>query len=123
MPSRGPARPVPRVAALDLSDGLARDLHRLCRASGVGAEVEAAALPLAPDLEALAAHLGRGALDLALTGGEDYVLCFTLPPDTAPPSGFAVTAIGQVTAAPGVTLRGPHGPRPLPAAGWDHLSD
>jgi thiamine-monophosphate kinase len=66
------------TAMLDVSDGLDDDLRKLLAASGVGAELDAAALPLSPEL--LAVRTGYGsALDCALTGGDDYELCFTLP--------------------------------------------
>ncbi len=72
-------------AAIDCSDGLARDLHRLCRESGVGAEVDLAALPLRRDFQKLCEEIGCRASELALGGGEDYVLLFTLEPDQEPP--------------------------------------
>jgi thiamine-monophosphate kinase len=70
------------TACIDLSDGLSLDLHRLCVASGVAAELDRV-----PAM--------RGAtLDRALHGGEDYELLFTLPEDSAAPRG--VTRIGRV---------------------------
>lgn len=62
-------------AAIDISDGFAADLGHILDSSGVGALVDAAQLPL-PD--ALGAH--ADALDFALFGGDDYELCFTVPP-------------------------------------------
>jgi thiamine-monophosphate kinase len=111
----------PAAAAIDVSDGLARDLHRLCRRSGVGAEIDAGALPLAPRFAALAAALGEDPLRLALGGGEDYVLLFSLPPGRRPPPRFAGACIGRVTARRGVRLRHDGHRAPLPALGWDHL--
>ena len=65
-------------ACIDVSDGLVADLGHILAASGVGADVNAAALPL-PD--ALVTALGAEAgLANALSGGDDYVLCFTVPP-------------------------------------------
>ncbi len=108
-------------AAMDLSDGLARDLHRLCRASGVGAEVDAAALPFADRFAKLCETAGADPLALALSGGEDYVLLFTLPEEIAPPDGQA-RRIGKITKGRRlVLLRG--GERSaLPDTGWDHLA-
>lgn len=63
-------------AAIDVSDGLLQDLGHLCRASGVGADLDAEALPLSPALRAaVAPELARR---FALTGGEDYVLLVTV---------------------------------------------
>ena len=113
-------------AAIDLSDGLSTDLARLCRESGCGAEVVAADLPAAEALDELAGWLGRPARELVLSGGEDYVLLFTLPEGEAPPAGPAVPAaarrIGRITAGPGPVLVTDGGAEPLIAAGWDHLA-
>jgi thiamine-monophosphate kinase len=98
-------------AAIDVSDGLATDLRHLCRASGVGADIIAERLPL---------HPGRDALRLALGGGEDYELLFTLPPGRRPPPGFALHPIGVITAARRLRLQLHGRSRPLPAAGWQH---
>jgi thiamine-monophosphate kinase len=109
-------------AAMDVSDGLARDLHRLCRASGVGAEVDAAALPFPDRFAMLCRRIGADPLALALSGGEDYVLLFTLPAGTAPPDGQA-RRIGKITSGRRlVLLRGGKLDR-LPDAGWDHLAE
>ena len=107
------------TAALDLSDGLSTDLMRLCRESGVGAEVAAAALPVHPG----------ATLEDALNGGEDYELLFTARPETKiPPSiaGVAVTCIGRIVRTPRrkprVVLGGAEWKRPLEARGWEHFS-
>jgi thiamine-monophosphate kinase len=108
-------------AAMDVSDGLARDLHRLCRASGVGAVVEAVRLPLARGFASLCRELKRDPLELALGGGEDYVLLFTLPADESPPAAFGATRIGK-TIPRGVRLDVDGERRALPPLGWDHLA-
>lgn len=81
-------RPVPRVAvgaalrglahaAIDLSDGLAGDLSHILAASGVGAEIRAAALPMSPAFKALSEPEQR--TELQVSGGDDYELCICLP--------------------------------------------
>lgn len=112
-------RPEPRVgwglvlgeerlasAMIDISDGLSSDLHHLCKESGVGALVDAARIPIDPLVVTLC---GRRALDpllLALHGGEDFELLFTVPsakvaglPKTV--DGVAISQIGEITNEPG----------------------
>jgi thiamine-monophosphate kinase len=110
-----------RAAAIDLSDGLAIDLHRLCRASRVGARIATARLPLPPLLDRLADRLGSPARRLALAGGEDYVLLFALAPGLRPPTRFTAHRIGQIVAGRGVTVDDGERRRTLPPSGWDHL--
>lgn len=66
------------TAMMDLSDGLAKDLSRLCRESGVGARVELAKVPVSPALVDAAPSLGVDPLDLAIGFGEDYELLATI---------------------------------------------
>src|SRR5258706_3018007 len=116
------------IAAIDVSDGLARDLHRLCRESNVGAVMVAEALPLAAHFTELCKALGVvDPLALALSGGEDYVLLFTLPQELAPPPELGGKRIGTITprrrqAHPGIFIVRQGVRRRLADAGWDHLS-
>ncbi len=81
-------------AAMDVSDGLAGDLAKLCRVSGVGAVVDAPLVPLSEAArEAIA--LAPNLLETALTGGDDYEILFTAKPDFSPPEG-TVTRIGEI---------------------------
>lgn len=106
------------TACIDVSDGLSTDLGHLCEASGVGAEVWAAALPV----HSLAA--GRDGLRLALHGGEDYELLFTARgPVPRRVAGVAVTRIGEVVERRrGLRLLAADGSRRrLQAGGWEHF--
>lgn len=79
-------------AAIDLSDGLASDLGHILRASGVGARVEVESLPLSAGL--CAALTPDQRLALALGGGDDYELCFTVPPPQLPQVTQRLAALG-----------------------------
>ncbi|MBA4696842.1 MAG: thiamine-phosphate kinase [Legionella sp.] len=63
-------------AAIDISDGLGADLNHLCQMSQVGARLNADQIPVHPLVKDV---LGQEALNLALSGGDDYELCFTIP--------------------------------------------
>jgi len=94
-------------AAMDVSDGLAGDLAKLCRASGVAAEIDVARVPLSEAARtALAAD--PALIETALTGGDDFEIVTTLAPDRLPrlraaadAAGVAVTEIGRVQAGSG----------------------
>lgn len=103
------------TACMDVSDGLVQDLGHLCRASGCGAVLEAARVPLSP-----AAHGAE--LGLLLTGGDDYELLFALPPGVPAPD-MAATRIGHFTdGAPDVLVLDEQGqPMALAAQGWSHF--
>ena len=83
-------------AAIDLSDGLVADLSKVLEASNVGAELDIDRLPLS---EALIASAGpEQASQLALGGGDDYELCFTMPESKLPVEmPCEITSIGRVT--------------------------
>ena len=92
-------------AMMDISDGLASDLSRLCAASGVGAKVRAKDLPIREDARELAQEKGADPLDWALSGGEDFELLFTCGPEevkatagavAAAEPGLGVTQVGSV---------------------------
>jgi thiamine-monophosphate kinase len=118
------------TAMMDLSDGLADDLPRLCAESDVGARICADRLPIDPACSALAAKLGADALALAVRGGEDYELLFTCPPGAVEEivravtgaTGTSVSVIGEVvTSAEGVMLVGGGGEERGLGRGFDHF--
>ena len=104
-------------AMIDTSDGLSTDLRHICDESGVGAAVEAAALPAAPSDD------GR---QFALHGGEDYELLFTAPPKKRIPgqiAGTPITRIGEITRGRQFKLLLPDGKsHPLQSGGWQHFA-
>jgi thiamine-monophosphate kinase len=114
-------------ACIDVSDGLGGDLEKLCAASGCGAEVDAAALPIS---ESLLAAVGRElAREYALTGGDDYELLFTVPlarlgaMTNAVARGLGpVTRIGSLVAGKGVRVFARGGVMQFSGSGFDHFA-
>src|SRR6266849_773484 len=113
-------RPSPRVgwgivlgeerlasAMIDISDGLSSDLAHLCRASNVGALIQSAEIPIDKDVIKLCGRRALDPLALALHGGEDFELLFTVHPDNAARlpkrvDGVAISCIGEITNEPGL---------------------
>ncbi len=135
-------RPTPRVelgqrlagiasACADLSDGLVGDLGHICAASGVAARLAAARLPLsAPARAAIACDPALRAR--AFSGGDDYELVFTVPPERVTAatavgrlSGVGVTEIGEIRpadgAGPAVIMAEPDGTLLTGLSGWQHV--
>ncbi len=132
-------RPVPRLAAgialreqahacVDVSDGLLADLRHICVASGVGAEIDASLLPLSSAL--LGLHDDSTALHFALSGGDDYELCFCVPASRVAQVqadlarlGCGATRIGRIVAGEGVRVRGQDGAwLDIASSGWEHFA-
>ncbi len=109
-------------AAIDISDGLAADLGHILTASGCGAQIDLAALPLAPQLADLA---DSEAMRLALHGGDDYALIATLSRRAwaalaERPCGWR--CVGEIVEQPGLYGRAHDGSRQLiPATGYTHF--
>jgi thiamine-monophosphate kinase len=132
-------RPTPRLSAgialrgkasacVDISDGLVADLGHICASSGVAAEVDAALLPRSSALMAL--YDETAALQFALSGGDDYELCFTVPAQRVADVqadlsrlGCGVTRIGRIVEGVGVRVRGIDGEwMAMDHAGWEHFA-
>jgi len=137
--SRRYRRPEPRLAlrkalahasaAMDVSDGLVKDLGRMCRASGsLGARFEVARVPVSAACRAWTASSPDRAV-LPLVGGDDYELLAAVPPErlddfgrAATAAGVAVTEIGRFTASGGVDVVGADGRSlALTKSGYDHF--
>ncbi|PYC39804.1 thiamine-phosphate kinase [Pseudomonas soli] len=110
------------TAALDISDGLLADCGHIAKASGVALQVNLAQVPVSAPLQAF---LGReAALHAALTGGDDYVLAFTVPESALTALAREVHVIGRVLEGQGVTLRDPQGQDITPVQrGYQHFRE
>jgi thiamine-monophosphate kinase len=125
-------RPTPRVgeatvlaacgatAMIDVSDGLSLDLARVCAASGVGARLELARVPVHPAANP----------EEALGGGEDYELVATLPSEREVARarselhgsfGVSLAEIGTIIGEGLVLVEDDGSERPLEIEGWDHF--
>jgi thiamine-monophosphate kinase len=112
-------------ACIDVSDGLAADAAKLAKASGCGVHIDADRLPVSPPL---AAQHGDAAMRIALTGGDDYELCFTVPAARAAevPARLAnvkcpVTCIGVIDGSGGLRASSNALPVGFELGGYDHF--
>ncbi|MFH1277945.1 MAG: thiamine-phosphate kinase [Candidatus Eisenbacteria bacterium] len=127
------SRRFPVTSLIDVSDGLSVDLHHLARESGVGFHVEKANLPVESSIFAIAERLEVPPEVLALHGGEEFELLFTLPPgeeervvrELREEAGLEVTRIGTaVPSEEGVLLVDENGEEePLPEKGYEHFRE
>ncbi|HEU5117619.1 MAG TPA: thiamine-monophosphate kinase, partial [Isosphaeraceae bacterium] len=118
---------VDRLSLIDLSDGLASDLtHILEESGGLGAILDADAIPIHPDALTLSLQDGRSPLDHALTDGEDFELCLTVSPSDADRlrnGPVSLVPVGEITSESGLRLRLADGSlRPCELRGFDHLA-
>ncbi|CCQ73825.1 thiamine-phosphate kinase [Magnetospira sp. QH-2] len=116
------------TAALDLSDGLLADLGHLADESGLGARITQSRVPLSDAVRA-AQQAEAGLVDLPMTGGDDYELCFTMPLEregeiatVSQESGVPLTRIGTMMAGKGVTVIDEQGKeRSIKQQGYRHF--
>ena len=116
-------------AMIDISDGLSSDLSHLCTESNVGALIQSAQIPIDKDVIRLCGRRALDPLALALHGGEDFELLFTVSPDDLARlpkrvDGVAITCIGEVTDQPGaIKIAERNRVWDLPAEGFEHFAE
>ena len=113
-------------AMIDVSDGIASEIHRICTASDTGASIQERNIPIHENTKTVASDLHENAIDYALFGGEDYELLFTLAEEDFQHLQTLTTdisMIGRITSRnKGIELVKPDGEAVLlPFGGWDHF--
>jgi thiamine-monophosphate kinase len=115
------------TAMIDISDGLSSDLNHVCSESGVGSRIESSLLPIDHQVVELCGRRALDPLQLALHGGEDFELLFTVKPNDVPRlpkrvDGVGVTRIGEVRpASEGVKISEGTRVWELTPKGWKHF--
>lgn len=105
-------------AAMDVSDGLAGDLAKLCAASGVSAVIDAQSIPLSAAAAALIAR-GTVGIEAIVSGGDDYEILCTIPENRFEAFALGARAAGVAVTSIGAVVAGPPTPRFLDAQGRD----
>ena len=115
------------TACIDVSDGLLGDVEKLAHASGCGAAIELSSVPVSEEL--IRAVGEPRARELALTGGEDYEICFTVSPANVerlrhnlPPERWGYCCIGTLREVPGVVVTDQGNVIEFSHSGWDHFA-
>jgi thiamine-monophosphate kinase len=114
------------TSAIDISDGLGVDLNHICEASGVGAMLIEAQVPIHPLVEK---YKGAAAFDFAASGGDDYELCFTISPDNEKlllqnvfEKGIKIYRIGSIEKEKGIRLKERNGKiKAIDVKGYKHF--
>jgi thiamine-monophosphate kinase len=114
-------------ACIDVSDGLLADAGKLAQASGCGAELELASIPISEELVSAVGE--QRARELALTGGEDYEICFTVSPSNVdrlrhnlPPERWGYCCIGTLHETFGTVVTDQGNVIEFSHSGWDHFA-
>jgi len=108
-------------SAIDISDGLAKELHLLAEMSGVGIEVYPERLPIGEGVGEVAELLGLDPVEVALASGEEFELVFTASRKDLEILNFKFSVIGKVIPERKVVLVDKNGRRLLPRLGWEHF--
>jgi thiamine-monophosphate kinase len=113
------------TSMMDISDGLASELHHICKQSGVGAFIEETGVPIHPDAKTIAIEFQLDPISCALSGGEDYELLFTVDASDIEKVKYMpdIYIAGEITdASDGIKLHTEGGKiHPITAQGWTHF--
>ncbi|CAD5243940.1 thiamine-phosphate kinase [Thermococcus camini] len=107
--------------AIDISDGLSKELHLLAGMSGVRIEIDARKLPIRGEVREVAEALGLDPIEIALASGEEFELVFTVPEGRADDLRMEFTVIGRVERGDGVYITTDGKRQEMPVLGWEHL--
>ncbi len=108
------------TAMEDVSDGLASEVRNICQAGRTAAVIYREKVPVDPETIKAAASVGEDGIDLALFGGEDFELVYTVPPDLA--DACPGTTVGEMISGSGVFLEKDGARTRLTRFGWDHFN-
>ncbi|ALV62235.1 Thiamine-monophosphate kinase [Thermococcus sp. 2319x1] len=110
-------------AAIDISDGMSKELHLVAEMSGVRITIYAEKLPIREEVFEVAELLGVDPINLALASGEEFELIFTIPEEHLEKLDFEFSIIGEVEKGKGVYLQKDGKIREMPLLGWEHLAN
>jgi thiamine-monophosphate kinase len=116
--ARNPKKFRVATSMIDVSDGLLIDLSRICDESRVGALIYREKIPVSPELKQVASRLGLSPLKLAFSGGEDYELLFTAPPQKR----VRAIHIGEIVKRGRFIIDRSGGKKPFSPKGYQHFS-
>lgn len=109
-------------SAIDISDGMSKELHLIAEMSKVKILIDAEKLPIREEVFEVAGLLGLDPIEVALASGEEFELIFTIPEEHLNKLDFDFTVIGRVEKGEGVYLRRNGKLEKMPVLGWEHLS-
>ncbi|USG99103.1 thiamine-phosphate kinase [Thermococcus argininiproducens] len=109
-------------SAIDISDGMSKELHLIADMSGVKILVDSEKLPIREEVFEAAELLGLDPIEIALASGEEFELIFTIPEEHLDKLDFDFTVIGKVEKGDGVYLRRDGKIKKMPILGWEHLT-
>ena len=109
-------------SAIDISDGMSKELHLIAEMSGVKILVDSEKLPIREEVFKVAGLLGLDPIEIALASGEEFELIFTVPEKHLDKLDFDFTVIGRVEKGERVYLRRNGKIKKMPVLGWEHLT-